>query len=363
MTSYTRYRAGVEQPADDEAETIAKMVETFIGEGDSVAKKEGRAMRTSHAKATGLLTGEMTVESGLPAELAQGLFAKPGTYEVLARFAQGPGEVLDDKVSTHRGVGIKILGVEGERIPESREGATQDFVLEPGPAFIHSTPKAFLADFRAGVSKAAALPEGIKNAVSKVSLATNSALDAVGAKSKILDFFGHPSKHPLAENYFSQAPIRWGEHIAKVVIVPSATTLATIGDDKVDPDGDPDAFRTAMIGYFARHGAEFTLEVQLNTDLDRMPVENAATEWPQEESPYRAVATISFPAQPAWSDERQRYFDENLAFQPAHSLAAHRPLGGIMRARLAVYRRLQDHRQRRNGVSPVEPRSLAQVPG
>lgn len=153
-------------------------------------------MRTSHAKATGLLTGELTVENGLPEELAQGLFAKPGTYEALIRFAQGPGEILDDKISTHRRVGLKILGVEDERIPESRESATQDWLLAPGPAFIE-----------------------------------------------------------------------------------------------------------------ARH----------------------------------------------------RYFDERLSFQPAHSLAAHRPLGGINRACLAVYDHMQDQRQRNNGVQPVEPKSTSEV--
>lgn len=362
MTSYVRYRAGVEQVPEDEAETFEGIRKAFVGEGETVAKKSGTFMRTSHAKATGLLTGELTVESGLPEELAQGLFARPGTYEALIRFAQGPGEILDDKISTHRGVGLKILGVGGERIPESRESGTQDWLLAPGPAFIHSTAKTFATDFRMGASKAGGLPDAVKNVVSKVALGTNTVLDAVGAKSKILEFFGHPSQHPLGENYFSQAPFRYGDHIAKLALVPSDGVLATLGDTKIDPDGDPDAFRTAMIDYYSRHDASFDVRIQLCTDLDTMPVENAATEWPQEESPYRTVATLKIPKQTAYSEGRHRFFDEKLAFSPAHSLAAHRPLGGIMRARLAVYAHMQDQRQRNNGVQPVEPRSTSEVP-
>lgn len=362
MTSYVRYRAGVEQPPEGEADTFEGIRKAFVSESETVAKKSGTFMRTSHAKATGLLTGTLTVESGLPADLAQGLFATAGTYEALVRFAQGPGEILDDKISTHRGVGLKILGVSGEHIPQSRETATQDWLLAPGPAFIHSTAKTFATDFRMGASKAGGMPEALKGAVSAVSRVTNAALDAVGAKSKFLDFFGHPSQHPLGETYFSQVPFRYGDHIAKLALVPSDLTLATLGERAIDADGDPDAFRTAMVNYFSRNEASFDIRIQLATDLDTMPVEDASTEWPQEESEYRTVATLAVPAQTAWSEARHRYFDERLSFQPAHSLAAHRPLGGIMRARLAVYDHLQDQRQHANKVSPVEPRSVSEVP-
>jgi hypothetical protein len=45
-----------------------------------------------------------------------------------------------------------------------------------------------------------------------------------------------------------------------------------------------------------------------------------------------------------------------LSFQPAHALAAHRPLGSLMRARLVTYRH-QENRQQQ-----VEPTSVSQVP-
>ena len=38
-------------------------------------------------------------------------------------------------------------------------------------------------------------------------------------------------------------------------------------------------------------------------------------------------------AREAYSADRQRYFDDVMSFRPAHALAAHRPLGSVMRAR------------------------------
>ena len=118
---YIRFSPSVETPAEDEAETIAKITQTFKDEGDTVAKKEGSAKRTSHAKATALLKGVLTVHGDLPTELAQGLFSEPSRFEALIRFAQGPGEVPPDRISTHRGMAVKLLGVSQDHILESRE--------------------------------------------------------------------------------------------------------------------------------------------------------------------------------------------------------------------------------------------------
>lgn len=356
-----RYTLDLEQPAPDEAETIGKIADTFRREAETVAAKSGHAMRPSHAKATAFLKGELIVADDLPPELAQGLFATPARYEALVRFAQGPGELLEDKVSTHRGVALKLLGVPGARIPESREAGTQDFIFEPDPAFINSTPKTFLTNFK-GVAAAANLPQAVKSAVSSASRAAEHALETVGMGAKTLRFFGHDYDHPLSHAYFSQAPVRWGEHVAKLALAPSEEIVEALGELRVETKDRPNAFREEMVAWFAANGAELELRAQLCTSLHHMPIEDASVRWPEELSPYRTVARLSVPAQNAYSEARRAFFDDRLAFQPGHSVEAHRPLGGIMRARLAVYPQLQDFRQRRNGHSPVEPRSHADVP-
>jgi len=360
--SFVRYSPSVERVPEDEPETIRGLKDAFEKLARLQEEKEGHAMRTSHAKATGLLEGELEILDGLPPELAQGIAAKPGRYQVLVRFAQGPGELLDDSISTHRGMAIKVLGVEGTRIPESLERSTQDFVLEPGSAFIHSTPKTFLADFKLGVSNAPRMPDFIKGAVSNVARATEAVLEAVGGKSKLLGFLGHPSLHPLAENYFSQAPMRWGDYIAKVAMAVTDDTLAAIGDEKIDASDDPNAFRNAMESYFEAHGATFALMVQLNTDLDKMPIEDASVDWPQDESAYRPVARLHLPPQAAYTEERRKLFDEQHTFQPNDSIEAHRPLGGIMRARLQVYPVMARRREEADGHRHCEPEPAGFAP-
>ena len=101
--------------------------------------------------------------------------------------------------------------------------------------------------------------------------------------------------------------------------------------------------------FFCTNPAEYLIAIQLCTDLERMPVENATVEWPEDESPYQPVARLILPPQEAFSRERAEVIDENLSFCPAHSLAAHRPLGSIMRARMKAYEVMGTARRRENG--------------
>jgi hypothetical protein len=78
--------------------------------------------------------------------------------------------------------------------------------------------------------------------------------------------------------------------------------------------------------------------------------------------PYRPVARLTLPAQDAYSVGRQEFVEENLSFCPAHSLAAHRPLGSIMRARMRAYEVLGKARRAENGRPTREPRSIAEMP-
>jgi hypothetical protein len=67
------------------------------------------------------------------------------------------------------------------------------------------------------------------------------------------------------------------------------------------------------------------------------------------------IATLTIPAQEFDTDAQNR-FCEQLAFAPWHALPAHRPVGVLNRARLAVYREVSHRRHARNGVPRGEPR-------
>ena len=360
MPAYLLYRDDLEEVASDEDETNQKIVEVMTKGMHLVREKYGRSVRVSHGKAHGLLKGSLEVMDGLPAELAQGLFARPGRYEVLVRMAQQPGELLDDsKFSVDRGMSVKVLGVEGPKI-QGHTAATQDWLFDVGKQFLAGGPKEFLQAFKPNAELAPKLPESAKSAVSVTARATNAALSAVGANSEKLAFYGHPVKHPLTEPYFSQVPYRYGDYVAKLGFFPVSASLKALGEEPFDPQTQ-DALRDALNEYFRINPAEFELRVQLNTGVDEMPIENAQAEWPEDSSPYRAVARLLIPPQTAWDPARDGYF-EDLSFSPGHALAAHRPLGGINRSRLVAYKALAQTRLADNGKGQEKPASLQEVP-
>ena len=362
MQNYVLYRDDVETIAPDEQETRAKIIEVMTTGQNITREKYGKAVRISHAKAHGLLTGELIIPDNLPAELAQGLFAQPGSHPVVVRLASAPGEFTDDsKISTVRGMAIKVFNVSGPKLPPFESITTQDFVLDTGKEFITSGAKAFLQAFKPNAEIAPRLSDNVKGAVSTVARATNAALNAVGANSEKLDFYGHIKKHPMAESYFSQTPYRYGAYIAKIAVVPASPGLKTLYDQPFDPK-TPDALREATVAYFRSNTAEFDVEIQLNTDLDAMPVEDAMAKWSEDDSPYRTVARLILPVQDAFSPARENYISGDLSFSPAHTLVAHRPLGSVNRARLAAYTALSTLRREENNRPLTELTTPDQVP-
>jgi hypothetical protein len=207
-------------------------------------------------------------------------------------------------------------------------------------------------------------PEGVKAAVSRSARALDGVVKSVtGESSPLLDFFGHVPHHPLAEPYYSQAALRYGDHVAKLGAFPASPAQAALADEWLDTDReDGNVFRHAVLSYLAGSEAVFEIRVQLCLNLDEMPVEDASKRWDEAQSPYRTVARLVLPAQDAFSEARRNYADDVLSFRPAHSLAAHRPLGSLMRARLKTYQALSRFRHARNGVPEVEPASIDDVP-
>lgn len=358
--AYLRYKPEIEQPDADEQETIDGIIRGMTQQSETVEKRENHAVRASHAKSSACVIGEMIVADGLPGELAQGLFAHAGAYPVAVRFAQGPGETLGDRVSTHRGMAIKVFGATGEKLL-GHDTDIQDFVLATGPTFPSGTAKGFLRDGSV-IGKSAGLPEGVKSAVSATMRNFNRLLHAVGSESPLADFFGHPFGHPLADAYYSQAPIRWDDYVAKVAAFPASAEQAGLADWRLDPHEDESGFRHATVAFFGEHDVVFELRAQLRTNEATQPIEDASVEWPTEESEYRTIATIRLSKQNAYGPDRVRYFDEAITFRPAHILAAHQPLGSVMRARLQVYRALSAFRHRENGIEEAAPTGIDQIP-
>lgn len=357
------YDPAYERPEKDEADTIAALGETMRSINRTTFKDYGHGVRSVHAKSHGLLRGELRVLDNLPPQLAQGIFAKPGTYPLVMRLSTVPGDILDDSVSTPRGMAIKVVGVDGERLPGSEGDVTQDFVLVNGPAFSAPDAAHFLKSLKL-LAKTTDKAEPLKKAVSATMRGVEKAVEATGHKSPtVISLGGQPETNLLGETYYSQVPMLFGQYMAKIAVAPVSPDLAALANAPLDVNGKPNGLREAVIAHFRERGGEWELRVQLCTDLDTMPIEDASVVWPEDQSPYVAVARITVPPQAAWNDERAAAIDDGLAFSPWHGIAAHRPIGSVMRARKPVYEKLAKTRAQENGRTIGEPRSADDLPG
>ena len=205
-----RYDPSMEVIAPDEAETIQGLVDTMRSINQTTLDDSGHANRSVHAKAHALLKGEMVVRPDLPDELAQGIFAAGRSYPVALRFPTNPGDILDDAISAPRGLAVKVIGVDGERLPGSEGLATQDFVMIDAPAFSAPDAKAFLKSLKV-MAATTDRAEGAKKVLSAVLSGAEKTVEAVGGESAtLIQLGGHPQTHPAGGTHYTQVPLLHG---------------------------------------------------------------------------------------------------------------------------------------------------------
>jgi hypothetical protein len=357
-----RFASSVETIQPDEVEVIGQLNQSFQSILDTTSRDYGHAVRAVHAKAHGIARGTLTVADALPPELAQGLFAAPGRYEAVIRLSTNPGDILDDSIGLPRGLALKVIGVEGERLPGSEGDTTQDFIMVNAPVFAAPDAKAFSKNLKllAGTTDKA---EGAKKLLSGVLRAFEATLETVGLESATLKQMGGAANvHPLGETYFSQTPFRYGDHIAKFQLAPVSPALTRLTGDIVSTSGRPDALREAVREVLIEQGGTWELRVQLNRDLEAMPVEDPTKEWKEADSPFQTVATLEIPPQLSWEHGGSDAVDDALSYSIWHGIAAHRPLGNVNRARRDTYAHSAGFRGRFNGCPVHQPRALAELP-
>jgi hypothetical protein len=352
------YDPSYEVPEEDEAETVAGLIEAMQHIAATVDEDTGHAHRGVHAKSHGILRGELRVLDNLPPDYAQGLFSHAGAaWPVVMRLSTTPGDMLDDKVSTPRGMAIKIVGVPGERLEDGEDDVTQDFVMVNGPTFQAPTAKKFLGSVKLLASTTDKAP-GLKKALSAALRGVEKVVEAVGGESATLKGLGgHAETNILGETFFTVVPVLYGRYMAKLSLVPVSPELRALKDRPVDLEHKPNGVRAAVVDFMTEHSAEWELRVQLCTDLATMPIEDPTVEWT---SAWVTVARLSAPAQAGWTHGLSVLVDDGMQFNPWHCIAAHRPLGSIMRVRRAVYAASARFRAERNRAPVAEPHNLDQ---
>lgn len=346
------YSPDLEHRQDNEAETDASLEKSFDHILQTTAKDYGRPVRAVHAKAHGLFEGTFTVDAHLPPELAQGLFARPGTYPAAFRVSTNPGDILDDNVVLPRGFALKVENVDGDFL-DAAEGGAQDFLMVNVPVFAAPSADKFAGKLKLLAATTDRAP-GAKVALSTVLGFINTALGKVGLESGALAALGGaPQVHPLGETYWSTTPFRYGDHVAKFRLRPLSPALTALTGQVIDTSGRPDGLRETIRADAAGLTGEWAFEVQLLRDPAKQPVEDASVEWQEDEAPFVQVATLRMEPQDSWSADKVQRIDETLHFSPWNGLAAHRPLGGINRARRRAYRQSSQFRVAMQQGCPV----------
>ena len=350
-----RFDPSFETLQPHEAETTDGLTQAMLAISRKTHADTGHAHRSVHAKCHGILNATLEVLPNLPPALAQGLYAHPATYQAILRFSTTPGDILDDNISTPRGAALKILAVPGPRLPGSETHTTQDYVLGNSPSFQVKDAKSFLSQLKP-LSATTGRADTLKHALSTLSRTTEAALELVGRKSATLTTLaGQAKTHLLGDTFFTQAALLHGDYFGKTCLSPASPELQALTQRPLDLTNAPDGIRASVQEFFRTHPGVWDLRVQLATDLKSMPIEDAATIWPETDAPYVTVARLTAAPQDTWSPAKQAAIDDGLAFSPWTGLAAHRPLGSIMRARRQAYAASRAYRAEQNRLDIEEP--------
>src|SRR5215813_1135958 len=140
---FVRYSPDVEKNDPNFAKTLdIVLAETKQRREDSIKTEGiGRVVRTAHGKGYGMARGEVEILSGLPAEYAQGIYARPGRHEALVRFSNGQPHVGPDAILGQIcGIGLKIFDIDGPTLLEDEpDSRTFDYAMINAPAFFVNT--------------------------------------------------------------------------------------------------------------------------------------------------------------------------------------------------------------------------------
>lgn len=315
--------------------------------------------RGVHPKDHGCVLASFKIDENLEESFRVGVFSDPGAvYPCAIRFSNaatliGPDSAIGpDGKPAHgsRGMAIKLFRLD---FP-NEEGfiPVQDFLTVNHPVFAfanvedyevlskvilethnHTTmtedPRPF---FKIQSDKGGAAAERAKR--------SGELVGRIRAASLAEGAFQPPPAHPAQNSYFSAAPFLFGDgRVMKFCVSPINEPITTLPEI-----AEPDYLRKALKQRLdpTRNGNSsivFRFGVQVRkieeVDIDT-EIENACTEWSDQKTPFRNIATITIPLQDI-DDEAAKGRCEKIFLTPWHTHSEHIPLGGINRLRRTVY--------------------------
>lgn len=314
-----------EQIAADEAERFAGYAQAFAEMQRAKSQRFG-AGRALHRQQQLGLSATLEVLGKLPAHARHGLFARPGTFEAWVRLSNGSADRAPDAKPDVRGFSIRVQGVNGESALGG-PATHQDFALIQHPAFAFASTEPFVAlALNAAKGPIALLRHLVRQ---------HGLLGGLGEVRRIARVFGRPFRGFAGDNFYSAAPLACGPYAVRVRLRPQAPARAS-----------GTAWARDMTDRLHAAPVHYDLQLQFFSDEPNTPIEDASVDWPESHAPYVTVARLSLQRQDPDSEAGHALAQqiEAAVFDPWAALAAHRPLGEVMRARKVVYYQSQQQR-------------------
>ncbi|NES90767.1 MAG: hypothetical protein F6K13_16835 [Okeania sp. SIO2B9] len=298
------------------------------------------ARRPVFLRLHGVAHGRLEIVPDLPKNLMVGLFSKPGkSYPVWVRYSSDIRDgYLDHKTTV--GIGIKVFDVPGKKILSPDEDApTMDLLLQNIDIFFVDNAQKMCEFTKAGFT-------GDRDKW-LADHPTTAAILAEMAKEV-------PSV--LDTDLWSAIPFHFGKE---------DSPNHTYSKYKLEPEEVPEAesepdynyisyLHTDLVQRLKKGEARLKLFVQLQTNEQEMPTDQATVRWDEEESEPIHVATLILPQQDITARGQAEY-GETLSFHPWRTLEEHKPVGSIAEARKVVYQASAELRRNVNGEPIGEP--------
>ena len=310
-----------------------RLKEMFVEMGQKTRIEIGQkpAERAVFRKQHGIAYGTFSIKKDISPEFKVGIFAGD-SYECAVRFSSDTGPTSPDLHST-LGLGLKLFGVKGPKL--FGEGDNADFIFQNIDRFFARDAQQMCAFTTAGV----------------VDKDYDSYINKHPELASILDAMTKVEASCLSAGYWAILPFKLGEqNIVKYRLVPDDV-------DRGAPFNDNNYLALDLQQRLRNKPAKFRFEIQLRTNPDTMPLDDAQVVWSTEESPYICIAELHLPQQDICAIG-QAEFGTALAFNIWRTLPLHEPLGSIAQTRKVVYAASAQTRHQANGQTNQEPERI-----
>ncbi len=248
-----------------------RLKEMFVEMGQKTKIERGQqpAERAVFRKQHGVAYGNFVINKDIPGKFKVGIFSKD-EYECAVRFSSDTSPTSPD-LHTTMGVGLKLFGVEGPKL--LGKGTNADFIFQNIDRFF------------------------ARDAQQMCSFTTAGAVDH--------DYDAYIEKHPklahvlhamakeeascLSASYWAILPFKLGDNnIVKYRLIPTKDT------ERGAPFDNNNYLALDLEQRLRTKEARFRFEIQLRTNDNTMPLDDAQVVWSTEESPYICIAEFTF---------------------------------------------------------------------